>query len=56
MTRCLGVQGTERFVQQEDLRIVGQCPDDGGPLLHTARQLAGVVILETGKLYTVDQI
>src|SRR5262249_27694594 len=41
----LRVQGAERLVHEQDLRIVGEDPRDLDTLLHPARQLAGILVL-----------
>jgi hypothetical protein len=45
----LVVERAERLVEEENRRIVGKRPGDRGALLHAARQLLGIVVLETGK-------
>ncbi len=39
-----GIQRAERFVHQQHVRLLRQCPGNGHPLLHAAGQLAGVFV------------
>ena len=41
-----GIEGAERLVHEDDLRIVHQRPADGGALLHAAGELPGILVLE----------
>jgi hypothetical protein len=40
------VEGSERLVHQQDGRVVDQRPAEGHPVLHPARELVGIPILE----------
>src|SRR5215510_4349545 len=50
----LGVQRAERFVHQENLRIVRESPGDGDPLLHPAGELFGKRLPERLEAYQVQ--
>jgi MFS family permease len=52
----LVVQRAERFVHQQDARVVGQRAGQRGALLHAARQLLGVVLLETLQAHLADEL
>src|SRR6202048_1406382 len=43
------VERTERLIHQDDLRIHQQRARNTDPLIHPARQLGRIVVLETGK-------
>ncbi|CPQ27485.1 Uncharacterised protein [Bordetella pertussis] len=48
------VQGREGFVHQQDLGVGGQRPRQPHALLHPARQLVGILVLEAGQAYLVE--
>ena len=50
-----GVERCERLVHQQHFRIGGQQPRERDALLHAARQLGGIVILEARELDHVDE-
>ena len=50
----LGVQGGERFVHQQDVRLVGEAAGDGHALLHAAGQLVRVAVLEARQPHQVE--
>src|SRR5262249_9653134 len=52
----LHVQRAEGLVQQEDLRLVGQRPRQGDPLLLAARELARVALAEASEADEVEQL
>ena len=45
----LGIQRCERFIHEQDVRLVREAPGDGNPLLHAAGKLMGIPVLETGE-------
>jgi hypothetical protein len=50
----LGVQGAEGLVHQQHGRVDGQGPGQTRPLLHSARELEGVGVLEAGQADQAD--
>src|SRR5216684_5480525 len=52
----LHVQGAERLVHQQDLRLVDKGLGQRHPLAHAARELVRVAVLETGQPDTRDPI
>ena len=44
-----GVEGREGFVHEQDLGVGGESPGEPDPLLHAARELRGVMVLESGQ-------
>ena len=44
-----GVDRAEGFVEQQHIRVRGECAGDGDALLHPARQLPGIFVLEAGE-------
>ena len=52
----LGVQGAERLVQQQHLRLDGQCPSQGHPLPLPARKLRRIAALEPVELHQLEQL
>ncbi len=48
------VQGTQRFVHQQDARLVDQCPGDGHALLLPARHLRGLAVRERLQLHQLE--
>ena len=55
LTRHL-VQGTEGLVHQQQRRIERKRPGDRDPLLHPARELPWVVVLEALELHQLEQL
>jgi hypothetical protein len=50
-----GVERAERLVHQHDRRIHREAADDRSALLHAARQLAGIFVVEPGKPDALQQ-
>ena len=51
----LGVERGERLVHEQQLRVDGERPGQVGALLHAARQLVGVLVLEARQPDQLDQ-
>ena len=41
-----GIQGSQRLVQKEDLRVIDQRPDQSYPLGHAAGKLSRIIVPE----------
>ncbi|MCY1238962.1 hypothetical protein D9M72_517260 [compost metagenome] len=52
----LRVQGRERFVHEQDVRLIGEAPGDGHALFHTTGQFVRVAILEPGQPHEVQEL
>ena len=52
----LRVERAERLVHQEDARVDREGAGDRGALLHAARELRGVAVLEPGQSDEVDEV
>ena len=50
----LGVETRVGLVTEEVLGVQGDGTSNGGTLLHTTRELAGELVLATGKVHAVD--
>jgi hypothetical protein len=50
------VERTERFVHQQDGGVVDQRAYDADALLHAARQLARITVLESRQAYPADEV
>jgi len=51
----LGVQRTERLVEEEDIGVVGQGSRDGDALLHAPRERLGIRALEAPQADFIDE-
>ena len=47
------IQRTERFIQQDRLRLIDERPCNPGPLGHAAGQIARIGLLKTGQIHEV---
>ena len=50
-----GIQGAERLVHEQDRGVLGQCAHDGGPLLHSPRELPRKSLLEPAQAGRVQK-
>ena len=49
------VERAERLVHQQDVGVEGQRPGDRGALLHAARELPGIFLLEAGEVDELER-
>ena len=52
----LEVERPERFVQQQDARLVDQCPGDGDALALAAGELAGLAVADAGQAHQLQHL
>ncbi len=50
----LEVERPERFVQQQDARLVDQCPGDGDALALAAGELARLAVADAGQAHQLQ--
>ena len=53
--RKLEIERTERFIEEQHLRLVDQGSGERDPLLLTAGELIGLALLHPGQLHEVDR-
>ena len=53
---CLLIQRAERLIHQHDTGLIGQCPGNSRPLLHTAGELRREMVLEPFKADQLDEL
>ena len=56
MLAQLGVEGAERLVEQQHLRLQDECPGEGDPLLLAAGQLRRPALLEPAEADQLDRL